>query len=100
MREGRLVADSLRESGARLAERVGHGRSAGRGTFCGGLIMGWIALKMLTGDRSKYLGIIFGVSFATLLMGQQLSIFCGLMLNTTSQIQDIEGADIWVMDPN
>jgi putative ABC transport system permease protein len=62
--------------------------------------MGWIALKMLTGDRSKYLGIIFGVSFATLLMGQQSSIFCGLMLNTTSQIQDIEGADVWVMDPN
>src|SRR5437763_1232929 len=62
--------------------------------------MGWIALKMLTGDRSKYLGIIFGVSFAALLMGQQSSIFCGLMLNTTSQIQDIEGADVWVMDPN
>ena len=28
--------------------------------------MNWIALRMLTGDRSKYLGLIFGVSFATL----------------------------------
>src|SRR5262249_11872905 len=31
---------------------------------------------------------------------QQSSIFWGLMTNTTSQIQDLEGADIWVMDPN
>ena len=30
--------------------------------------MNWIALKMLTGDRSKYFGLIFGVTFATLLM--------------------------------
>lgn len=62
--------------------------------------MNWVALRMLTGDRTKYFGIIFGVAFAALLMGQQLSIFCGLMRNTTSQIRDIEGADIWVMDRN
>lgn len=62
--------------------------------------MNWVALRMLTGDRAKYLGIIFGVAFAALLMGQQLSIFCGLMRNTTSQIRDIEGGDIWVMDKN
>ena len=34
--------------------------------------MSWIALRMLTGDRSKYLGLIFGVTFATLLMTQQV----------------------------
>src|ERR1041384_2743996 len=62
--------------------------------------MNWIALKMLMGDRAKYLGIVFGVTFAALLMTQQSSIFWGLMTNTTSQIRDIEGADIWVMDPN
>jgi len=28
--------------------------------------MNWIALRMLTGDRSKYLGLVFGVTFATL----------------------------------
>ncbi len=61
--------------------------------------MHWVALKMLTGDRAKYLGIVFGVFFATLLMAQQSAIFCGLMRNTTSQIQDLDGADIWVMDP-
>jgi putative ABC transport system permease protein len=62
--------------------------------------MSWIALKMLTGDRAKYLGIIAGVTFAALLISQQASIFCGLLLRTTSQIQDIKDADIWVMDPN
>ena len=62
--------------------------------------MNWIAWKMLTGDRSKYLGIIFGITFASLLIAQQSSIFCGLMLRTCGQIYDIEGADIWVMDPN
>jgi putative ABC transport system permease protein len=59
----------------------------------------WIALKMLTGDRSKYFGIVFGITFASLLIAQQLAIFCGLMLRTSSQIFDIQGADIWVMDP-
>jgi putative ABC transport system permease protein len=62
--------------------------------------MNWIALKMLMGDRAKYFGIIFGVTFAALLMAQQASTFWGLMTNTISQILDVEGADIWVMDPN
>ena len=61
--------------------------------------MGWVALKMLTGDRAKYLGIVFGVAFATLLMAQQTSIFVGVMLRTTSQIRDVADAGIWVMDP-
>jgi len=60
--------------------------------------MNWIALKMLTGDRAKYLGIIFGVAFATLLMTQQISIFTGIMKRTASQILDVRDADIWVMD--
>jgi putative ABC transport system permease protein len=62
--------------------------------------MNWVALKMLTGDTTKYLGIVFGVSFAALLMAQQSAIFCGLMRNTTSQIRDIQGGDLWVMDKN
>lgn len=62
--------------------------------------MNWVAIRMLTGDTAKYVGIIFGVAFAALLMGQQLAIFCGLMRNTTSQVRDIDGGDIWVMDKN
>jgi len=53
--------------------------------------MSWIALKMLTGDRSKYYAIIFGVTFACLLIAQQSAIFCGIMLRTTSQIRDTHG---------
>jgi putative ABC transport system permease protein len=59
----------------------------------------WIALKMLTGDRAKYLASVAGVTFAALLIAQQASIFCGLMLRTTSQLQDINDAELWVMDP-
>ena len=60
----------------------------------------WIAWKMLIGNRAKYLGIVFGVVFAALLIAQQSSIFCGLMLLTISQIRDTQGPDIWVMDQN
>lgn len=60
----------------------------------------WIAWKMLIGNRVKYLGIVFGVVFAALLIAQQSSIFCGLMLLTISQIRDTQGPDIWVMDKN
>src|SRR5262245_48562794 len=57
-----------------------------------------IALQMLTGDRSKYLGMIFGVSFATLLMAQQVSVFMGIMQRTGNQVLDVRDAPIWVMD--
>ncbi|MBI3408869.1 MAG: FtsX-like permease family protein [Planctomycetes bacterium] len=60
--------------------------------------MSWIALKMLMGDRAKFLGLIFGVTFATLLMTQQISIFVGIIKRTASQIVDVRDADIWVMD--
>src|SRR6516162_3303434 len=58
-----------------------------------------VALKILTGDRGKCLALIFGVTFASLLMAQQVSIFCGVMRKTTSQIRDVHDADVWVMDP-
>ena len=55
---------------------------------------------MLVGNPGKYLSMILGVGFAALLISQQASIFCGLMRLTASQIRDIRGADLWVMDPN
>ncbi len=61
--------------------------------------MGAIAWRMLTGDRAKYLGLVFGVAFAVMLMTQQASIFVGLMLRTAAQIIDVTDADLWVMDP-
>jgi putative ABC transport system permease protein len=62
--------------------------------------MNWIALKMLTGDRAKYLAMLAGVAFATLLIAQQASIACGLLLRTTAHLQDVADADVWVVDPN
>jgi putative ABC transport system permease protein len=62
--------------------------------------MPWIAMKMLMGDRAKFFGIVLGLTFASLLITQQGSIFCGLMCRTAGQIYDITGADLWVMDAN
>lgn len=58
-----------------------------------------IALKMLTGDRAKYLGLIFAIAFCTFLLENQTSIFAGILRRTGSQILDVTEADIWVMDP-
>jgi putative ABC transport system permease protein len=60
--------------------------------------MNWIAVKMLLGDRTKYVALVFGIMFATLLMSQQISIFVGIIRRTASQILDVRDADIWVMD--
>ncbi len=57
-----------------------------------------IAIKMLLGDKAKYLGLVFGVTFATLLMAQQVSIFVGLLSRTASTVFNVSEADIWVMD--
>src|SRR5687767_14337665 len=54
---------------------------------------------MLVGDRAKYLGIIMGITFASLLITQQLGIFVGLMSRTYGAITDLALPDVWVMDP-
>ena len=61
--------------------------------------MNFIALKMLTGDRAKYLGLIFTIAFCTFLLENQTSIFAGILRRTGSQIKDVTDAEIWVMDP-
>ncbi|MEZ6142762.1 MAG: ABC transporter permease [Zavarzinella sp.] len=62
--------------------------------------MGWVAIKMLTGDRTKYFGIVFGVAFAALLISHQVSIFVSIMDRTTYLINNVQEGDVWVMDPN
>src|SRR5882762_2163719 len=44
--------------------------------------MNFVALRMLTGDRAKYLGLIFA----------------SILKRTGSQILDVTDADVWVMD--
>jgi len=58
-----------------------------------------VALKMLMGDRAKYIGIVFGITFASLLITQQMSIFVGIMARTFGSIADLSQPDVWVMDP-
>lgn len=60
--------------------------------------MNFVALRMLMGDRAKYLGIIMGLTFAALLMTQQMAIFIGLMTRTFGFITDTGQPDVWVMD--
>lgn len=62
--------------------------------------MPWIALRMLTGDRVKYFGLIFGIAFSTLLIAQQATLFVNLMLRAASPVYGVPEADVWVMDPN
>src|SRR5262245_17366013 len=58
-----------------------------------------VALRMLLGDRAKYLSLVFGISFAVLLITQQGAIFLGLMLQATGPLQNISQPDLWVTDP-
>ncbi len=60
--------------------------------------MNHVALKMLMGDKGKYMGIIMGLTFASLIMTQQPAIFLGLMSRSYSFISDVGLPDIWVMD--
>ena len=59
-------------------------RSAARGAMKrdgesdGGDVMNFVALKMLVGDRLKYISLVAGIAFAALLVTQQASIFTGL----------------------
>ena len=56
-----------------------------------------LALKMLMGDRAKYIMLVGGLTFATLLMTQQNAVFQGLLSWTTSHLRNIRAA-IWVVE--
>jgi putative ABC transport system permease protein len=58
----------------------------------------YIAIRMLMGDKAKYIGILMGLTFASLLITQQAAIFVGLMSRTFGFITDLGQPDIWVMD--
>jgi hypothetical protein len=54
---------------------------------------------MLLGDPAKYAALVFGISFAVLMITQQGAIFLGLMLQATGPLQNMSQADLWVSDP-
>ena len=61
--------------------------------------MMYVALQMLLGDRAKFIGILIGVTFVSLLITQQAAIFDGLIARSHGAIDDVGVADLWVMDP-
>jgi putative ABC transport system permease protein len=61
--------------------------------------MNFVALRMLTGDRAKYFGLVFAIAFCTFLRENQTSIFANILKRTASQILDVTDAEVWVMDP-
>ncbi len=60
--------------------------------------MNFVALRMLTGDRGKYLGLVFAIAFSTFLLENQTSIFVGILKRTGARIADVTDAEVWVMD--
>jgi putative ABC transport system permease protein len=62
--------------------------------------MNFVALRMLTGDRAKYFGLVFAIAFCTFLLENQTSIFANILRRTASQILDVTDAEVWVMDPS
>ena len=61
--------------------------------------MNFVALRMLTGDRAKYFGLVFAIAFGTFLLENQTSIFANIMKRTGNQVLDVTDAEVWVMDP-
>lgn len=59
--------------------------------------MWFLALRMLVGDRAKFVMLLGGLTFASLLMTQQCAIFIGLLGWTTSHLTNIR-AKLWVVE--
>ncbi|MCX5688745.1 MAG: hypothetical protein NTV94_02955 [Planctomycetota bacterium] len=53
-----------------------------------------LALHMLLRDKAKYIGIVMGVTLASMVITQQGSIFVGLMSRTFAAITDCGGPDL------
>lgn len=62
--------------------------------------MNRVAFKILLHDRAKYLALVLGIAFATLLISQQSAIFHSVIESTTLDIKNASEADIWVMKPS
>jgi putative ABC transport system permease protein len=60
--------------------------------------MNLVALKMLVGDRMKYVALVAGIAFAALLITQQAAIFLGFSKQIGAWIRDTSVADLWVMN--
>ncbi len=60
--------------------------------------MNRLALRMLFGDRAKYMMLVSGIMFSTILMSQGAALFAGIMSWTASTLINVR-SPIWVADP-
>jgi len=58
-----------------------------------------IAYKLLVNDKSKFVALLVGITFAVFLMVQMTSLFSGILGRASATVVNI-GADVWVMDPS
>ena len=58
-----------------------------------------LAMKLLLGDRGKFMTLVIGITFAVFLMMLMTSMFFGIIEHSAGNIINI-GARIWVMDPD
>ena len=58
-----------------------------------------LALKLLLGDRGKFVTLVIGITFAVFLMMLMTSMFFGIIQHSAANIINI-GAQMWVMDPD
>jgi putative ABC transport system permease protein len=61
--------------------------------------MFYIALKMLRGDRGKYVGLLLGITFTAFLVTFAGAYFAGFMTRGFALISENPATDVWVMDP-
>jgi len=57
------------------------------------------ALTMIVGDRPRFIGMICGLGFASLLMTLQGGIYLGVMSLVYGHVSDTPQAQVWVCDP-
>ena len=58
------------------------------------------AIKMLIGDKTKYIGIILGLTLASFIISWQAAILVGIMNRAYGFISDTSQASIWVTCPS
>src|SRR5260370_7626375 len=58
-----------------------------------------VAIKMLIGDRAKYAGLVFGITFTSFLVTFAASYFTGFMTRGFALVSENQTVDVWVMDP-
>ncbi len=58
-----------------------------------------VAVKMLFGDRVKYIGLLFGIAFTSFLVTFAGSYFAGFLTRSFALVAENPRTDVWVMDP-